>query len=1016
MIIKAKRRDGFGQFSKYLQGEDSNRNENEKVELVLTNIGAKSVDEFCQTSAALAATKRGGKNPLINGIEHIVIRTRTGDLLTAEAAAEIVPRLMKSLGYENCPWILQQHVKDGEPHYHVGVCRVDMKTGEIPDPMSKKTCKKMADLFARELGFKPAFEQTTPASRYARERDHLERLWNASAELEPAARLEMFLKASFLPARGEAGQLVFVDRYGKAHGVAGLDKAANDDDKKKSALISTLTDMRSTFTARDLLYALEDEYKDKKERAARAEEILTHPSIVTLNDPNGGRNGKPGLRYTTTKVLEEEAALLSDSRKLSALTAFKVSPETTAATLAKHSHLDAEQAEAVRHATSGAGFAIISGEAGTGKSTTLAAINDAYEKDGFKVIGAAWTHTVVKGLKEAGLNTSLTLSSLINKIDRGTASLDAQTVLVIDEAAMLGTRNLAAILDRAAEAGTKVLLVGDAAQLASIERGGMFAKLQADHGAAELRHVYRVADKDQKTAFNLMHKGNFADALKIFDSIGAIKWTSDDEAAKAELIKQWADDSAADPDKKRFVFAYTNEDVDALNSQLRDIRRQRGELGPDTLLQDGHKQIKLASGDRVQFTATARSRIDREAGLVAGAIGTVEKIDGKTLTIRLDTKDGRNKTLTLIYGTNREAGEFSEIQYGYAGTIYKGQGQTLDLTYLLHSNHWKAASGYVALSRHKERCTVFAARKTTKGAEPWMMKSGGYEALSASLKESAEKSYDAWSEANPGPAAKYNLPQYVHYVQEKWAEQERTGQDIDNLAAQLSRKDETRAASQFEIKGKSESAGPVPDAFGLDKAALEKLPTVETAAKLQTKGDKNDRKHARRGIFRAAISNKVFHLARGGGIRSDALRDMQTREAQTPRRTSGGQMLFLWGLSLIAKHDRLRGIQGLPQTHGKGSDRGRTGRSRGRRNTLNAQPRRRYAGKGWWVDAEATAAFLAMLASGGTFEQAEQAADRIYFIEESRRAAEQKYLDWLQGWTPERSTPTTTPTNDHHRK
>ena len=59
-----------------------------------------------------------------------------------------------------------------------------------------------------------------------------------------------------------------------------------------------------------------------------------------------------------------------------------------------------------------------------------------------------------------------------------------------------------------------------------------------------------------------------------------------------------------------------------------------------------------------------------------------------------------------------DAGEFKEFRHGYAGTIYKGQGRTLDQTYLYHSEHWRSAASYVALTRHRDKAEVFVARNT----------------------------------------------------------------------------------------------------------------------------------------------------------------------------------------------------------------------------------------------------------------------------------------------------------------
>ena len=125
MIIKPKRRGGFKQFSDYMQGNAGNENDNEAVNLVSNSLGLNSINDFCILASKIAAPKREGKYPLKNPIEHISIRTRKGDILTPEAIKGKVPELLKKLGYQDCPWVLVQHIKDGEPHYHLGIVRID---------------------------------------------------------------------------------------------------------------------------------------------------------------------------------------------------------------------------------------------------------------------------------------------------------------------------------------------------------------------------------------------------------------------------------------------------------------------------------------------------------------------------------------------------------------------------------------------------------------------------------------------------------------------------------------------------------------------------------------------------------------------------------------------------------------------------------------------------------------------------------------------------------------------------
>ena len=200
----------------------------------------------------------------------------------------------------------------------------------------------------------------------------------------------------------------------------------------------------------------------------------------------------------------------------------------------------------------------------------------------------------------------------------------------------------------------------------------------------------------------MMAEGNFHDALGIYDAKGAINWTRTQGEARKALVDQWAKDSAARPDKARFVFAYTNDDVSELNQAIRAVRKERGELEWENhAFVTKHGVAEFSAGDRVQFTGT-----DKKKGLINGVAGTIHDIDDNVITVRLD---GKNPAYVTF-----DANEFQDFRHGYAGTIYKGQGRTLDETYLYHSEHWRSASSYVALTRHRDKTELFVARNTAE--------------------------------------------------------------------------------------------------------------------------------------------------------------------------------------------------------------------------------------------------------------------------------------------------------------
>jgi ATP-dependent exoDNAse (exonuclease V) alpha subunit len=251
----------------------------------------------------------------------------------------------------------------------------------------------------------------------------------------------------------------------------------------------------------------------------------------------------------------------------------------------------------------------------------------------------------------------------------------------------------------------------------------MFETLRQSHGAAVLKEVQRVRDAGQKEAFGKMHEGEFLQALKTFDQKGGIHWTDRQSDTLKDMAARYTADVAATPDKRRFMFAYTNKDVASLNQHARALHRQRGDLGQDHRLATKHGEAQFATGDRIQFTGNGRTKAEKNAGLTNGRVGSVTALEiddhGKArVSVSLDVAKGaKAQTVSFVVGEDSKAGEFNSFKHGFAGTIYRGQGRTLDEAYVGHSAQWRSSAAYVALTRHREAVHIFAARETVKDLE-----------------------------------------------------------------------------------------------------------------------------------------------------------------------------------------------------------------------------------------------------------------------------------------------------------
>jgi Ti-type conjugative transfer relaxase TraA len=491
-------------------------------------------------------------------------------------------------------------------------------------------------------------------------------------------------------------------------------------------VLATLTRNNATFTERDLDRHLQKQLGQEGrdvggEIAAVRAAVLKHPDLVPLHDRE---TGDAADRFTTRQVRDEERAAMAAGNGLANRRSGAVSNRSARGAQAGRS-LRPDQAAAFDYAVGAGHLKLIEGRAGTGKSYTLAAIRDAHERDGKRVIGLAPTNAVAQDLAADGFAESGTVHSALFRLKNGRTSWDRNTVVMVDEAAMLDTRVTGELLEAARQAGAKLVLTGDDRQLASIERGGIFTELRQQHGAAEITEVTRQTVDWQRQAARDLAEGRFAEAVGAFDKAGAITWTQDQHDARRALVAAWKRDAEERPRQSRFVFAYTNKDVDALNVELRQVRRDRGELaGADVEFTTKHGPASFAVGDRVQFTDT-----DKRRQIYNGNVGTITGLDAVTgeISARIDAAGGAGRQVSW------SAQEFEGFRHGYAGTIYKGQGKTLDRTYLYHTEHWRSAASYVALTRQRESAQVFVARETARDAAQLAPQMGRGDVRAASI-------------------------------------------------------------------------------------------------------------------------------------------------------------------------------------------------------------------------------------------------------------------------------------------
>ncbi len=285
--------------------------------------------------------------------------------------------------------------------------------------------------------------------------------------------------------------------------------------------------------------------------------------------------------------------------------------------------LSREQRLAFAHVTDGRDLGIVVGYAGSGKSAMLAVARETWEDSGYRVRGVALSGIAAENLESGSGIASRTIASLEHHWAQGRELLDAQDVLVIDEAGMIGSRQLERVLGEAERRGAKVVLVGDPEQLQAIEAGAAFRSL--DRTAQPCRDQRRSAvsvSAGSSRPHASLAAGRAGEALDAYRDHGMVHCAETRDRARADLIEGWTRDRAEAPEQTRIILTHTNDEVRALNDLARGRLREAGELGEDVSIQVERGTRDFASGDRVMFLKN-----DRGLGLKNGSLGIVETVN-----------------------------------------------------------------------------------------------------------------------------------------------------------------------------------------------------------------------------------------------------------------------------------------------------------------------------------------------------------------------------------------------------
>jgi conjugative relaxase-like TrwC/TraI family protein len=478
-----------------------------------------------------------------------------------------------------------------------------------------------------------------------------------------------------------------------------------------SLAVARLEDTAATWTRAEAVEVLSTLVTGTSAKEVRetleslAERLLRHPEVTSLAAPLPARppeslRRRDGMavverhgatRYTTKATLSREAFILEAAENGRAAKVAIVSGRELAVVLRRAS-LGEDQARAVRELVEGGErIACLVGPAGAGKSRALEAARLAWAGAGFRPIGLAPSAMAAGVLaEEAGLRSETLAKFLLDRA-RGDPSrvLDSHSVVILDEAAMARTDDLARLVRAVVDAQAKLVLVGDPDQLGAVGPGGVFRTLVGDHPSPELETVRRLAHAWEAAASLRLRAGD-PSALSDYDSHGRIS-----SGTKEEMLDRafaiWRE--ARDQGSSVLVMAGDNETAEELARRCQADRVERDEIEPP--------RVPIASGAVGVGDEVVTLRNDRR---IRSGRGSFVRNGDRFEVISRGT-DGSLGVRTLD-----QSSRFSlpssyvaeHVALGYALTVHKAQGSTTDKAVVLVDEAMTRPQLYVGMTRGRQ--------------------------------------------------------------------------------------------------------------------------------------------------------------------------------------------------------------------------------------------------------------------------------------------------------------------------
>ncbi|MCQ4632726.1 Ti-type conjugative transfer relaxase TraA [Shinella sp. CPCC 100929] len=465
--------------------------------------------------------------------------------------------------------------------------------------------------------------------------------------------------------------------------------------RNPALVLDVITREKSVFDSTDIAKVLHRYIDDAALFQNLMARILRHPDVLRLDkdriDFSTGQ--RIPAKYTTREMIRLEAVMANQAVWLDGRNAQPVRPGLLDAVFQRHRRLSDEQKTAIEHVVGDTRIAAVVGRAGAGKTTMMKAAREAWEAAGYRVVGGALAGKAAEGLeKEAGIS-SRTLSSWQRRWEQGRDRLDEKTVFVLDEAGMVSSRQMALFVETAVRTGAKLVLVGDPEQLQPIEAGAAFRAIAERIGYAELETIYRQRQQWMRDASLDLARGNVAKAVEAYRDQGRMRGSELKADAIKNLIADWSRDY--DPSMSSLILAHLRRDVRLLNTLARANLIERGIIGTGSAFKTADGMRQFAAGDQIVFLKNEGS-----IGVKNGMLAKVVEAAPGRIVAEIGSGDDRRQVVV-------EQRFYANVDHGYATTVHKSQGATVDRVKVLASLSLDRHLTYVAMTRHREDLAVY---------------------------------------------------------------------------------------------------------------------------------------------------------------------------------------------------------------------------------------------------------------------------------------------------------------------